>query len=65
MIADISTFGMAVCLGVLLIEEERLAVFDVGLLLEVFGSERGLDVGDWRNLQEEEIYDWRVSPKTD
>ena len=49
---------MAVCVGVLLIEEERL-------LLDVFGSKRELEAGDWRNLHEEELYDWHVSPKID
>jgi hypothetical protein len=48
-----------------LIEEERLAVFEIGLLLKEFGSKRELDAGYWRNLHEEEIYDWHVSPKTD
>jgi hypothetical protein len=33
-------------LGVLLIEEERLAVFEIRLLLKIFGSKRELDAGD-------------------
>jgi hypothetical protein len=48
---------------VLLIEEERLAVFEIRLLLKVFGSKRAPDAGEWRNLHDEELYGWYVSPK--
>jgi len=53
--ADISFFGIAVCLGVLLIGGERLVVFGIRLLLEVFESERELDVGDWRDCMEKKF----------
>jgi len=46
-------------------EGERLAVFEIRLLLEVFGSETELDVADWRNVHEKNLHDWNVSPQTD
>lgn len=57
---------LSVCLGVFLTEEERLAVFEIILLLRVFGCKRELDAGDWagKNLDEEELHVWHVSPKT-
>ena len=55
---------LSVFLGVFLTEEERLAVFEIRLLLKVFGCKRELDAGDWKeNLDEEKLHVWHVSPK--
>ena len=40
-------------------------MFEIRSLLKVFGSKREPDAADWRNLHEEEIYDWQISPKID